>query len=174
MSKSSQSSGGLIGNAIFLFFFIPLLIVAAILRFLFHAIGGWFGLLAALLTAGVVYCLWYDDTKYDPVPPADGIDPEPAPGAIPEECLVVGEGKDCGPDTNQVREEMLGCWENIKEILGIAAGTLVCGLLYWTLYLILGPVGMVFLGRVLLWAAVVASLVGGAMYVTKAYRRGHW
>ena len=120
------------------------------------------------------YCLWYDETKYDPVPQADGTDPEPARGAIPEECLVVGEGEDCDPDTNQVREELLGCWENIKELLGIAAGVLVCGLVCLVLYLVLDPGGMVFLGRVLLWAAVVAGLVGGAMYVTKAYRRGRW
>jgi len=77
-------------------------------------------------------------------------------------------------DHNQVKEDLLGCWGSIKEVLGIVAGVFGCGLLYLLLYAVLGPRGMVFLGRFLLWAALVTLMVKGAVYVTNAYRRGRW
>lgn len=75
---------------------------------------------------------------------------------------------------NQVKEDLLGCWGIIKEVLGIVAAGIGCGLLSLLLNAALGIRGMVFLGGFFLWAALVALMVKGAICVTKAYRRGRW
>ena len=76
MSGNSQSSGETLGHACFLAIFIPLLIVAAILQFLFRSIGGWLGLLAATLVAGCIYLLWLNATRDAPVLTAQDANPE--------------------------------------------------------------------------------------------------
>jgi hypothetical protein len=58
---------------------VVLLFVVGVIQGLFRSIGGWLGLLAALLTAGFIYLLWLEATKHDPGPAAGNADPGPAP-----------------------------------------------------------------------------------------------
>jgi len=54
------------GHACFLFFFIPIAIVGLIIQGFLISAGGVPGFIAAVIVAGILYAIWFNNTKSKP------------------------------------------------------------------------------------------------------------
>lgn len=141
------------------------LLAAGLLGYFYHSVGEWPGILVALLVAGIIYWLWYEDTRDDPV------SPKQAPGT---DTTAVPEAKEIPEDTNRVRRDLRRWWSYVRPFIYYFVFLVVVSVVLLLLDATIGLEWVPRLCGLLLWVGLVTVLVRTAMYVTTAYRRGTW